>query len=851
MCPKGAKTPEKHPKLTVTKPVTNQRNSMTDMMEVQAELEARMASLGVDRFRREALDARQTGEATRQRSMSTVLDVVIDPTASAILAFRAAASSGQAGRRHTSVRHLQGLEAEALAFITAKLTLDGFARDQSLTRLAVRIGNTVELEQRLARFITANAAYYRTVKADLDSRTNHAEHRRKVFMSLLAKQGDDWDPWSDRDRLLVGTKLIELLCQATGLFTVETVTRARRRTTSLETTQRFRDWVASVDMQFEVMSPEFMPCVVPPKDWDALVGGGYHTDAFAFPLALVKARLKVHRKLLAEADLSRVYSAVNAIQRTPWRINTAVLSVVQILMDSGSALAGLPAMQDELIPSKPLDIDTNVEAKTAWKAQAVRVHTANHSMTSRRLLALKARGIAESYANYPAIYFPHQLDFRGRVYAVPQVLCPQGSDLAKGLLQFAIGKPITTNEQLDWLFIQGANTYGVDKVDFAERKAWVQEHQRQIMSCAANPLDDLWWTDADKPFCFLAWCFEYTEWVRDPQVALHGGPAMDGSCNGLQHYSAMLQDPIGGKAVNLVPMDTPQDIYAEVAKVVMAGLYHTANQEHRQDLGYATAEQREDIMRDCDLANSWGAFGVDRKITKRPVMVLPYGGTQSSCQKYVLEATVAKIGAGTPNPFGENLRPPANWLGARVWSGIGEVVVAARLAMGWLQDVTRIVSVEGLPLKWTTPSGFVVVQAYPEMTTQRIDTVILGSRFQPSLTSGVQNSIDRRRQANGVAPNFVHSLDAAALMLTVNEASASGVRSFATIHDSYGTHYADAPTLAKALRNQFVLMYEAGDTLDKFRDDVVPEHLLATIPSIPFVGGLDLSAIRQSQYFFA
>jgi hypothetical protein len=37
-------------------------------------------------------------------------------------------------------------------------------------------------------------------------------------------------------------------------------------------------------------------------------------------------------------------------------------------------------------------------------------------------------------------------------------------------------------------------------------------------------------------------------------------------------------------------------------------------------------------------AHKWINFGIDRKITKRPVMVLPYGGTFTSCRGYVRAA---------------------------------------------------------------------------------------------------------------------------------------------------------------------------------------------------------------------
>ena len=86
---------------------------------------------------------------------------------------------------------------------------------------------------------------------------------------------------------------------------------------------------------------------------------------------------------------------------------------------------------------------------------------------------------------------------------------------------------------------------------------------------------------------------------------------LDGSNNGLQHFSAMLRDTIGGKATNLTPEVIPQDIYQMVADVV---------QEKVQ----------EDGKSGVPYSKEWITFGIDRKITKRPVMVVPYGGTRFS-----------------------------------------------------------------------------------------------------------------------------------------------------------------------------------------------------------------------------
>ena len=66
-------------------------------------------------------------------------------------------------------------------------------------------------------------------------------------------------------------------------------------------------------------------------------------------------------------------------------------------------------------------------------------------MASKRLLLRKTIQIADKFKDEKAIYMVYQLDFRGRIYAVPNYLNPQGTDFAKGLLLFSEAKKL--NEQ--------------------------------------------------------------------------------------------------------------------------------------------------------------------------------------------------------------------------------------------------------------------------------------------------------------------------------------------------------------------------------------------------------------------
>lgn len=86
------------------------------------------------------------------------------------------------------------------------------------------------------------------------------------------------------------------------------------------------------------------------------------------------------------------------------------------------------------------------------------------------------------------IYFPHNIDFRGRAYPIPPHLNHIGNDLSRGLLIFAESKPLG-ERGLRWLQIHLANLYGYDKANFDERVQFVQDHLDDIYDSATKPLE--------------------------------------------------------------------------------------------------------------------------------------------------------------------------------------------------------------------------------------------------------------------------------------------------------------------------------------------------------------------------
>lgn len=128
-------------------------------------------------------------------------------------------------------------------------------------------------------------------------------------------------------------------------------------------------------------------------------------------------------------------------------------------------------------------------------------------------------------------------------------------------------------------------------------------------------------------------------------------------------------------------------------------------------------------------------------------------------------------------------------------------------------------------------------------------------RIMSLLIYALKGGLDTRRAVDGIAPNFVHSLDAAHLMTTVTAAKHAGITDVAVIHDSFATHASNMDALSSLLRRTFVDLYE-GNPLLAFRDEVLDQIQSLggssdLVPPLPPTGSLDLRSIEDATYMFA
>lgn len=791
--------------------------------------ELRMVDLGRQRYRSRVRTDIEKGRRTHNAPERKLAAYGAAEMTRAITAWKRR-SKAHATKDAATAHLLAGLPSKVIAGLTVTIVLDsiGFARKYAAT--AMSIGTAIEDELLMRQLRTVDRAEVEAIKRKC-ARHGPAQVRRTTVK--VGKTKHSIKRWSYADRAAVGTCLVELMLDVTGWILVDTVRDQRGwRQRYLRPTKAILDWLEQAHEKAEMMTPFYMPMKERPRDWQGLYGGGYRTSEIR-KKPLVKLDNRSDYKKLESADLTRTFESVNILQGTGWRVNTDVLAVVKHYWEKGISIGDMVPREDLPLPPKPRDFKTSRDAQFAWRRQAAMVHQRNNQYRSHRLQVARMLFMADELKD-STFFYPYQLDFRGRFYCVPYFLQPQGMGLARGLLEFAEGKPIHLDTAAAaWFKVHGANCWGIDKVSFEERVAWVHKNHKWIVQCAQDPYSNTQWADADKPWEFLAWAYEYAEWVKRPDTFISHTPVqIDGSNNGLQIYSLLLRDRKTALATNVVGgshSTAPRDIYQDVADNLTQKLLQSADPAAKKWLAVVAGR-------------------VPRAACKRAVMTLPYGATRFACRRYVHEwwdeqVKAGKIKYGAIDPWKDTA-----FLASLMWDSIREVIVAARAGMDWLRKVSSLM--KGRALVWTTPSGFRVSQAYVKTAPHDLVIHTAGKKMRLQIQVPT-DELSPKSQANGFAPNFIHSLDASVLAEVVLRGEREGIVDWFAVHDSFGTHAADVERLHKIIREVYCEVF-SNPILDTLREELqrnAPEGV--TLPDPPFIGDFGPNEVLDAPYVFA
>lgn len=304
----------------------------------------------------------------------------------------------------------------------------------------------------------------------------------------------------------------------------------------------------------------------------------------------------------------------------------------------------------------------------------------------------------------------------------------------------------------------------------------------------------------------------------------------------MQHLSALTRDPVGAYYTNLIDNGKPEksDIYVRVAELADESKVQYSTRKVKQE---GTTE----VAPDPVLAHFWKDTPISRNMAKNPVMTYVYGSTLLSTIDNIALGMVdagMDVIKGSDGKVIYSMSALATPVGRALRQGVKDTVPEATRMMQYLQNLVR--KHKDHTMLWVTPVGVPVVNWAEGSTTKRLAIRSMGVAAITMMLR--DNTYNTRSAANGIVPNFVHSMDSAHLCMTINDFAGA----ILPIHDSVATHACDVPAMHIALRSTFVTLYSQYE-IESFLDfnDINHEDYQP-----PVQGTLDLNGVRSARFMF-
>ena len=699
-------------------------------------------------------------------------------------------------------QYLTGLEPLAAAAIACKITLDkvfGYKDNSNqLTNICNAIGNGVEDECQLRYYEDTAPGLLNVLKKNYWHRACGTQQKIQSIQTLMNRYGvTRWNAWGTSNRVKLGGWLLDCILETSGWFQKEPIRVGKKTTLYVAPTTEFLDIKDEVMANAELFSPLTWPMLVPPNDWTNHTPGGYILNE------VMRGHDLVRRGNNALIQGETPIAFLNQIQKVAYKLNPFIVEVAEVLMERGIDVGKFRPIMEHELPPKPVDIADNKESRQAYRRAAAEAMNRNAQEFKR---SCRTRMTMEAVARFKDIdkfFIPWSFDYRGRAYPIPAFLTPQDTDFGKSLLKFA-REAFMTPEAEEWLAIQVATTYGLDKATMSERIAWTKKNYTLISRVAADPIYCLPdWEGVEEPWQFLAACDEFYHCViKCDKNYTSLMVATDATASGIQILAGLARDRSSAILCNVVPSDRPVDAYQVVADESRAAI-------------------------PSSIKPYW-----DRRCTKRTVMTIPYNAKPFSNRSYIREALLEKGVVIDKDDLTQAVRA--------VRDAMHRVVPGPMKVMKWIElEVSKAIKHGATELEWCTPSGFIVNQKLMKKKVERLNLQLLG-RCTLNVATDETNKVDISRHKAATAPNLIHSLDASLLHLSAVKFNAP----LALIHDSVLARATDMSQLSSVVRETYMYLFAEHDYLTSFAKQIRAEE------NPPIIGDLEPESVIESTYFF-
>ena len=682
-------------------------------------------------------------------------------------------------------------------------------------------------------------------KDGMRSTTSYWEYRMKRAINELAEECDDKgdtvgahilrhrNPWSYDQRLIIGAWILRAVVRASDTFKEQTKVVDGKTQKYLVLSDAAEDKRSELMEYAKTYSMQLLPMMIHPEPVSNLTLGGWLTDSLQQPEKSFSGHIELSQRHL---------EFINRQARVPFQINPFSYELLNQLVERELQLGKFhyqqmedlpsiaqmlgydsvsdPVEQDRLIRS---DTDAFKRAKREWSDAKDR----NLAKLQKSLMAHQVLDKAKHLLEDEQFYIPMKFDFRGRIYSRVPFISFQSNDCGRYLIRFAEKTPVDRRTE-HWLKVGISNAGGNDKLCWDDRIHWFDINKDEIINVGrmidggdfTRAYEFLTQDHIDDPFCLAALANEYVKvFVDKTQDYTQCYVCVDASCSGTSIFNAWRRNKNGGRKVNLIETDSPQDIYMAVWEKI---------------------KSRAKTF-DSEFLKRLESSKLLRKMMKTTYVPASYASpTQEQLRKLKqFNKTLKKAGI----EFNETQLAEL----LSLWESALDDVSSISTVVNWFQDRTKEAFENGATeIHYTSCNGSKMTLRYPKTKLKRIKLPSRGSTLftQASVHEPIEET-NKRKLKTAVTSNVTHLTDASALCETLWNWEGP----FVGIHDACGLPIGAALDRGVKALKEGLIAATQHNVWDTFRtDNGLP---LDAKTEGPIIGDLNLKDILKSNYIYS
>lgn len=351
----------------------------------QLRLECSVYEMAMEKHETSSLKVRQIGRASNTNAAKELIRNWMFPAREFIENEQRKIRDG----KHSMDSNIYGpallmLKADVLAATGMNVMLNtclGDAHGPKFIKLALAMGKAIQeeiiVQKERAEKRGGENKFYLQVTSMIES--DFVKAKMKAYH-------DDVGGWDKRINLKVGAALIDCIQRSCFIpvekgsatmsdqpaFLHDYVFERNRRAGVIKIHPTIATTVLSTKPGANILpwTARYLPMLVPPKNWDSVVNGGY---------------LKLHTKIMRQRDsawqmdcvkrgeMEPLFKALNLLASVPWVINKDVLDVILKVWENGGGFGDLPQRTDIELPEWKPEYEHDPEAREVYEKMVRKV----------------------------------------------------------------------------------------------------------------------------------------------------------------------------------------------------------------------------------------------------------------------------------------------------------------------------------------------------------------------------------------------------------------------------------------------------------------------------------------------